>query len=80
LQRRSGDDPPVSIEADEFSLSPREFFPQFIAVGQDGVAPALAFRKRIFEGLKLPFFRLADRKRLVDCHIAVDHRRTLGGE
>ena len=61
-----------------FSI-PREFFPQFIAVGQM-VAPALAFRKRIFEGLKLPFFRLADRKRLVDCHIAVDHRRTLGGE
>ena len=57
-------------------LSPQEFFFQRSAARDARVADIQVLR--IFECFKLRFLGLADRKSLIDRHIAVDHGRSLG--
>lgn len=57
-------------------LSPQKFVFQRVAVARDARGADIQVL-RIFECGKLRFLGLADRKSLIDRHIAVDHGRSL---
>src|SRR3981081_2736784 len=55
-------------------LSPQEFFFQRVAAALNARGADIQVL-RIFECFQLRFLGLADRKSLIDRHVAVDHRR-----